>query len=139
MQRRRPTPKRNARTKRPRNTGSYEVEQIVALADLGHQYVLAGCTDEATIVFEALNAIAPRDPRWLRAAGESALSAGDPNAAVRYANGLVALTPDESAGYLLRARALLSMGREQQAQPDLVRAHRMGESLATEILRLSER
>ena len=101
---------------------------------LGYDYYLDGRIEEARVVFDGLLAVAPRDPFALRAYAETCLSAGDHAAALRAANGLLALSTTDAAAYLLRGRVLLVAGRHEDASADLSRAARLGNALAADLL-----
>jgi Flp pilus assembly protein TadD len=108
--------------------------QLRAIERIGYDYYQSDRFDRARTVFEGLHALAARRVYPLRGLAETCLALGDGPAALRAANGVVALASDDGGAYCLRGRVLLAANRSGDAKNDLIRAARLGDDLAEALL-----
>lgn len=78
---------------------------------LGYVYLQHGQPARAMVMFDALHALDPADVQAARSLALSLLRCGQPEAALAPLQGLLDLGDNHAATHVLRAQALLAVGR----------------------------
>lgn len=106
----------------------WSTDYTTALRVLADIYLEQEQIDKALVLLRALARLAPQDQGIWRAIGLASLRAGEPESALQAADTLLRLDPgmpNNAPALLLRAQALQSLGRLQEAQESLNRYLRL--------------
>jgi Flp pilus assembly protein TadD len=105
-----------------REIRGYTREDLLAIAELGHSYLLAGLAKLARVVFEGLQAISPEEPYFALALGLSADLDGDLENADLWYRKAISLAPHDPRPEVNRAEIHLEHKRYREARALLERA-----------------
>ena len=92
--------------------------RLQALAVLAHAHRVQGDAARSALLFGAIELLHPQDPAVLRGLAAAELAAGRPAPALAALERslLLPAVPVDGAFHLLRAQALLALGRRDEAQ-----------------------
>jgi predicted Zn-dependent protease len=111
--------------------------EIELLAERAYQLHLQGKHSDASIIFEGLLAIDPRNVYCLQALAALSLRLGSAQDAIQYADRALALAPDSLEALACRCEANVCLGRYSEAHQDLLRLKTM--EAKTQVTRLRMR